>query len=143
MLFIENFVSSKYFDDTWWYFCFTNKVYQNFPKMCPWLEKKMLGVVLLLPTFPLIWNFTLGPHKLVLNHFTNSKNFPSSTNSVTQGPCTSDLVKDQADLLDQWDKRFVNQVSDIPSIIFFIQFCKILCKKPFHLFFISLLNYKN
>ena len=66
---------------------------------------------------------------------------------MTQGPCTSDLVKDQADLLDQWDKRFVNQVSDIPSIIFFH---KILqnslqnsLQNPFLLFFISLLNYKH
>ena len=37
--------------------------------------------------------------------------------------------------LGRWDKRLVDQASDVPSIFFFIKSCKILCKNPFNLFF--------
>jgi hypothetical protein len=41
-----------------------------------------------------------------------------------------------AGLLGRWNKRIVDQASDIPSIIiFFMISCKILCKNPFNLFF--------
>ena len=36
----------------------------------------------------------------------------------------------------QWDKWLVNQVSDVPSVIFFIKTCKILCQNPFNSFII-------
>ena len=32
--------------------------------------------------------------------------------------------------LGRWDDRLINQASDVPSIIFFIISCKILCKNP-------------
>ena len=35
-------------------------------------------------------------------------------------------------MLWRWDKRIVDQASDVPSIIFFMISCKILCKNPFN-----------
>ena len=37
--------------------------------------------------------------------------------------------------LGRWDDRLINQASDVPSIIFFIFSCKILCQNHFNLFF--------
>ena len=42
-------------------------------------------------------------------------------------------------MLGRWDKRLVDQVSDVPSIIIS---CKILCKKPFNLFFYNFTKIK-
>ena len=37
-------------------------------------------------------------------------------------------------MLGRWDKRIVDQAFDVPSTIFFMISCKILCKDPFNLF---------
>ena len=42
-----------------------------------------------------------------------------------------------------WDKGIVNQVSDVPSIIFFMISFKILCKNPFNLFFYEIIKNKR
>ena len=39
-----------------------------------------------------------------------------------------------AGLLGRWNKRIVDQESELPSIFFFMISCKILCKNPFNLF---------
>ena len=41
----------------------------------------------------------------------------------------------------QWDRRIIDQASDVKSIIFFMISCKILCKNPF--IFSFLFFYKN
>ena len=37
-------------------------------------------------------------------------------------------------MLSRWNKPFVDQASDVPSILFFVKSCKILFKHPFNLF---------
>ena len=45
-------------------------------------------------------------------------------------------------MLGRWDKRIVDQASDVPSIIFFFMIsCKVLCKNPFNFLFLFLFLY--
>ena len=43
--------------------------------------------------------------------------------------------------LGHWENHLIDQASDAPSTIFFIISCKILCKKPFNLFFLFSYNF--
>ena len=77
----------------------------------------------------------------VLNKMIGSKNycFVSAWDGQKLPPIHKS-VNLQYDTLGQWAKRLGDQVSDVPSIIFFIISCKILWKNPFNFFFLITLQ---